>query len=201
MGGSLGEPEPAPAARLVAAAARLYRRRSHETVGVTEIAAMARVQRGSFYYYFPSKHSLTLAVLEAEWNTHRDRVFAPAFGIDATVAERFDEFARLLHRLHADMRRESEAAVGCPFANLGYELGHDPEIRAGVALVFDRMAGYFRRALGEGLARRELVGVRQDQLARQDLIYLQGLLAVSRVTDDIDIIAEMSSGFPHGRLA
>jgi TetR/AcrR family transcriptional repressor of nem operon len=41
--------------RLVRTAARLFLASSYQTVGVNEICAEAKVQKGSFYHFFPSK--------------------------------------------------------------------------------------------------------------------------------------------------
>jgi TetR/AcrR family transcriptional repressor of nem operon len=185
---------------LVIAALRLYRGNSSEAVGITDITDLAQVKRGSFYYYFPTKKSLTLAVLEGEWDLHRQQIFEPAFQTNQPMASQFEEFARRLHRFHQGMRREAGGAVGCPFANLGYELAvQDDEVRVKVAEILDRVAGYFENALVRGLGNHELVRVDPNQAAEDDLIYVEGLLAVSKIRDDLALIANMASGFPHLR--
>jgi TetR/AcrR family transcriptional regulator, transcriptional repressor for nem operon len=189
---------PGPRARLVLAAVHLYRASSSEVVGITDITDVAAVKRGSFYYYFQSKQALTLAVIEREWEMHRQQVYDPAFLTEQPMAIQFQEFARRLHRFHRGMRREAGGAVGCPFANLACELAiQDHEVRGKVEEIFDRIVGYFHNALVHGLNNRELdwVDPRRDSI--RDLIYLEGLLAISRVRDDIGPIADMAAEFPH----
>ena len=189
---------PGPRARLVSAAIRLYRGNSSEAVGITDITDLAEVKRGSFYYYFPTKRALTMAVLEVEWDLHRRQIFDPAFQTNQPMESQFEEFARRLHRFHQDMRREAGGAVGCPFANLGYELAiKDDDLRVKVAEIFEHIAGYFQNALIHGLNNGELDGVDLVRATEDDLIYLQGILAVSKIRDDLTLIATMAAGFPH----
>lgn len=189
---------PGPRERLVIAALRLYRGNSSEAVGITDITELAEVKRGSFYYYFPTKRALTLAVLEREWDLHRQQIFEPAFEANQPMARQFEEFARRLHLFHQEMRREAGGAVGCPFANLGYELAiKDGEVRVKVAEILERIAGYFQNALLRGLNNGELDGVDPSRATEDDLIYVEGLLAVSKIRDDLALIADMASGFPH----
>ena len=96
------------------------------------------------------------------------------------------------------MRREAGGAVGCPFANLGYELAiKDDDVRVNVAEIFERIAGYFQNALIHGLNNGELDGVDPIRATEDDLIYVQGTLAVSKIRDDLTLIANMAAGFPH----
>ena len=57
--------------RLVAAALELFSERAYSSVGVAEISARAGVQKGSFYYFFPSKEALALAVTDEHWAWQR----------------------------------------------------------------------------------------------------------------------------------
>src|ERR1700681_3835681 len=50
--------------RMGRTAARLFLARSYQSVGVNEICAEARVQKGSFYHFFPSKGDLVIAVID-----------------------------------------------------------------------------------------------------------------------------------------
>jgi TetR/AcrR family transcriptional repressor of nem operon len=50
--------------RIINAAQALIYQRSYNEVGVQEICDHAKVQKGSFYHFFPSKSDLALAVLD-----------------------------------------------------------------------------------------------------------------------------------------
>ena len=50
--------------RIIAGARDLIYSRSYAAVGVAEICQQAAVNKGSFYYFFPSKQALSLAVID-----------------------------------------------------------------------------------------------------------------------------------------
>jgi TetR/AcrR family transcriptional repressor of nem operon len=58
---------PSPAERLLDAAADLMYARRYEAVGVAEFCARADTRKGSFYYWWPSKQALAIAMLERVW--------------------------------------------------------------------------------------------------------------------------------------
>lgn len=49
--------------RILATARELFHSRSYADVGVKQICDTAHVQKGGFYYFFPSKRDLASAVL------------------------------------------------------------------------------------------------------------------------------------------
>ena len=65
--------------RILESARGLIYARSYADVGVQEICNQAKVKKGSFYHFFPSKRDLTLAVLERvrqEFLQHAEIFFA-----------------------------------------------------------------------------------------------------------------------------
>ncbi len=66
----------------------LFHRRGYNAVGLKEICAEAKVNRGSFYNFFPSKRDLVLAVIDAHWESYRDEILEPAFATDYLAPDR-----------------------------------------------------------------------------------------------------------------
>lgn len=60
------DPDPSTRDRLVATAARLFRQRGYNGVGIADILADARAPKGSLYHHFPAgKSDLALAAADA----------------------------------------------------------------------------------------------------------------------------------------
>src|ERR1700680_4470001 len=125
--------------RMVLPISRLFLARSYQSVSVNEICAVAQVQKGSFYHFFPSKSDLVIAVIDhhaaAMWemlDKHERSARGPVNKIRAT-AEVVDEVQR-------GLVKEFGRVVGCPLGNLAVELA-TTEDAAGkhVAAVFARL--------------------------------------------------------------
>ncbi len=66
--------------RLLQVAFDLIWRQSYGSVSVDDICDRAKVKKGSFYYFFPSKSDLAVAAYEEHWQQSQpkyDRTFSP----------------------------------------------------------------------------------------------------------------------------
>src|SRR5919204_4945260 len=119
--------------RLVESAARRLHASSYAAASVEDLCVDAGVQKGSFYYFFPSKRDLALAAIDEQWAKTRATILEPAFAPDVAPLECIARFFHMVaHRQRARVVR------GCPFGNLAAELGtQDKVIRARVCKVFD----------------------------------------------------------------
>ena len=130
-------------ARLVDSAAARIHASSYATATVEDLCADAGVQKGSFYYFFPSKRDLALAAVDDQWAFARATILEPAFAPDVEPLERVARFFRSV----AD-RQRTDVVLGCPFGNLAAELGtQDQVIRNRVGEVFAGYQAYFERTL------------------------------------------------------
>jgi TetR/AcrR family transcriptional repressor of nem operon len=170
--------------RIVRTAARLFLARSFQVVGVNEICETAKVQKGSFYHFFPSKSDLAIGVIDHHatglWRILEDFERArrgPVNKIRAT-ADAVEDIQGRLHRYFGRV-------VGCPLGNLAVELA-TTEDAAGrhVAAVFEewqrRVAGHCHDAAEVGLLGRD---VDPDALARQVIATMQGMILLAKVSD------------------
>ena len=107
--------------RLVAAATELFSERAYSSVGVAEIAARAGVQKGSFYYFFPSKEALALAVIDTHWDWQRGEWTTILQG-DGTALEQLRAIFDATSELQTSALRNAGAVTGCLFGNLALEV-------------------------------------------------------------------------------
>jgi AcrR family transcriptional regulator len=155
-----------PAARILAAADRLFYAQGIRAVGVDTVAAEAGVSKRTLYNHYPSKDDLIAAYLTAQF-----KHIAPS---DAPARE------QILARFDQMERRFAEGGFrGCPYINAVTELSDPKHAAAGIAIRFKEERRLWFRALLERL------GVKKsDALATQLQILSEGALTGALVRGD-----------------
>lgn len=124
-------------------AARLFRARGIEAVGVAEVTRAAGLTHGAFYGHFPSKSALaadvcrgSLQAAATRWQRRVER--ARAEGRDPALA--------LIDAYLTEAHRDAPAG-GCALAALGGETVRDPDLRAAMAEGTTALTGVLAEAL------------------------------------------------------
>jgi len=141
--------------RIIEAGREAIARHGFGTTGINAVLQSAGVPKGSFYYYFPSKQDLGLAVIDAVAEDYSRR-----------MAEILDDDSRPpLERLRCYFQqglREMEASGcdrGCLIGNLGQELASQSEVfRARLDRVLGDWEDSIARCLEEARRRGDLTG-------------------------------------------
>jgi TetR/AcrR family transcriptional regulator, transcriptional repressor for nem operon len=172
--------------RLLTAAGSLIHERGYEATGVAELCEAAGVPKGSFYYWWPSKQALALAVLDRQWERVLEQVFEPAFSSGERIGE---QFARYTELLVAGTRREVEqtgSVNGCPFGNLAVELAtRDHVIRARAEEILEEIRGVFAHAIEVAKEAGELpADLDAADLAEAILVHLEGLFVIAKARNE-----------------
>lgn len=177
--------------RLLAAAIDLIWTHSFGSVGVDQICAQAGVHKGSFYHFFPSKTDLVLAAYEAHWESIRpelDAIFSPL----VPPHERIERWCEALYLHQRALHQRFGHVCGCPYANVGTELGtQDERIRSKVCELFNRAQTYLESALRELLATSRTHPSDLRQLAQAIHSCELGLLVRAKVSNDPEILREL----------
>jgi TetR/AcrR family transcriptional regulator, transcriptional repressor for nem operon len=177
--------------RLVTSASRRIHASSYAAASVEDLCADAGVQKGSFYYFFPSKRDLALAAIDDQWARAVTTILEPSFAPDIEPLGRIARFFRSVAN-----HQRAKVVRGCPFGNLAAELGtQDEVIRARIREVFDGYQAYFEQALRDAEASGTLPGVDVPSVARALLAYFQGALLLAKTHNDatiIDALAEQA---------
>jgi TetR/AcrR family transcriptional repressor of nem operon len=136
-------------------AAALFHERGYQATSIGDLLERAEIQKGSFYYWFPSKEALGHAVLDRWTEELRAKLLGPLTASDGPPAlERLDKALEgFVSEQEANGFRR-----GCPFANLALELADVHEgFRARLATAFrelqDGFATLLSRARTEGRLR------------------------------------------------
>ncbi len=103
--------------QIVEAANQLFYQRGYNQTSFSDIAEVAGVPRGNFYYYFRSKDE----ILEAVVDYRMAGIRAMLGEWEQTIPEprdRLKRYVQILHNEEADILR-----YGCPMGSLNVELG------------------------------------------------------------------------------
>jgi len=104
--------------KIVEAALYLFWLQGYAATGVSEILSRAEANAGSFYYFFKTKETLLLAVLELYIDMLKPRVVNPVFStIDDPVERIFGILAFYRQNLLA-----TGCTYGCPIGRLALEI-------------------------------------------------------------------------------
>jgi AcrR family transcriptional regulator len=157
---------PAPAARILAAADKLFYSQGIRAVGVDAIAAEAGVSKRTLYNHYPSKDALIAAYLTAR--------FRPLPPSDAPAREQilgaFDRLERIVG---------SAGFRGCPYVNSVTELGDARHPAHAIAVQFKEQRRLWFKALLERMGAADA-----DALATQLMILAEGTLTTALVRGD-----------------
>ncbi len=143
-------------ARILAAAARLFRERGIEATGLGEVMTAAGLTHGGFYRHFASKEALVAAAIDAAV----EGIAAPlaaqiaAEGARPAVCAYVERYLSQAHVAHPE--------AGCPIAALATEAGQDaPAIRDAMAKATARIVELIASALDDTdrPARQKAAGV------------------------------------------
>ncbi|MBI4828742.1 MAG: TetR/AcrR family transcriptional regulator [Nitrospinae bacterium] len=167
---------------LVRAAIELLWERSYQAASVEDLCDRARLKKGSFYYFFPSKTDLALEAVRVSWEHAKAGVFEPAL---QDAGKGLAAIQRIIDTIAAVQRgqlKRSGAFLGCPFGNLGQEMAHqDERLRAALNAIFDGHCAYLKTALDRAQQLGEIPPGDTARKARAIFALLEGALLMAKV--------------------
>ena len=117
--------------RILDEAARLFRERGFDRVGVAEILQAAGLTHGAFYAHFASKEALASEALARAFARSEKRLFRKRHA-DEDLKQRFVE--RYLNRAHLN-----DPGDGCPLVTLGAEVARSDALQDGFTEALEQM--------------------------------------------------------------
>ena len=175
--------------RILATAREMFHSRSYANVGIQEICDGARVQKGSFYHFFPSKQGLALAVIDDVADEWAHGFVAEAFDPELPPVERLDYMIDAAYYWQLASRDLEGRMPGCLFGNLALEMStRDDVMRAKLNAVFDRAKDKFRTTLDEAVQTGAMAALDTEATASAMLAYLEGIILLAKSRNDPDLI-------------
>ena len=156
--------------KILEAAYRLFSERGYDVSSVAEICTFAGVSKGAFYYHFPSKQALFIALLET-WLAGLDAAFAiviqDAPGVDVAILRMAEMASGVMKQ--ADVR----LSILLEFWMQAYR---DPAIWEAAIAPYRRYREFFSGLIREGIAEGTLSQIDADLAARTLVSLSMGLV-------------------------
>lgn len=182
-------PETDTRSRILATAREMFHSRSYADVGIQEICAGAKVQKGSFYHFFPSKQDLAMAVIDDMADDWAHGFVAEAFDQNLPPLERLDYMIDAAYYWQKAAKDIEGRMPGCLFGNLALEMStRDEVMRAKLNAVFDKAMDKFRLALDEAVAAGALSAMDTTATATAMLAYLEGIILLAKARNEPEVI-------------
>jgi TetR/AcrR family transcriptional regulator, transcriptional repressor for nem operon len=184
--------EPDTRSRILATAREMFHGRSYADVGIQEICEGARVQKGSFYHFFPSKRDLALAVIDDMADDWAHGFVAEAFDQNLPPVERLDYMVDAAYYWQKAAKDIEGRMPGCLFGNLALEIStRDDVMRAKLNAVFERAKDKFRLTLDEAVATGAMAPMNTEDTATAMLAFLEGIILLAKTRNDPDVILRL----------
>jgi TetR/AcrR family transcriptional repressor of nem operon len=179
-------------ARILATAREMFHSRSYADVGIQEICAGAKVQKGSFYHFFPSKQELAMAVIDDMADDWAHGFVAEAFDQDLPPVERLDYMIDATYYWQKAAKDIEGRMPGCLFGNLALEMStRDDVMRAKLNAVFENAKDKFRATLDEAVAAGTFAPMNTECTATAMLAFLEGIILLAKSRNDPDVILRL----------
>ncbi|MBT1090411.1 TetR/AcrR family transcriptional regulator [Streptomyces sp. Tu102] len=167
--------------KILGAARSLIEGRGYSALGVAEICKVAGVPKGSFYYFFESKESLALAVVDEHWAAQR-RDWARVLEADGEPLQRL---RGLFEETQAGQRAVQEGCgtvSGCLFGNLTLELSNQTEaVRRRLQEIFDAQVDMVETVVKEARERGDVTVADTREAARAVVAQLEGQVMFAKL--------------------
>lgn len=173
-------------AKLLQTANELIWKSSYGSVSVDDICAAAGVNKGSFYYYFPSKAELAVAVMEESYQNFESEL-RKVFAAHISPVERFENLAVFVYEKQKQAYDKYGCVCGCPFASLGSEMaGNEEIIQQKVDEIFSRQGNVFKATLEE-MVNVDLLPQETDVSAKASriLAFILGQVMMARIQNSL----------------
>lgn len=178
--------------RILATARELFHANSYTDIGIKQICDEAQVQKGSFYYFFPSKRDLALAVIEDMAEDWAHGFVKEAFDQNLKPMERLDYLIDAAYFWQKAAKDIEGRMPGCLFGNLVLELStRDDILRAKLSAVFDKTKDQFKHTLQQAVELGEVTALDTELTAQAMLSYLEGMILLAKSKNDPDVIQKL----------
>jgi TetR/AcrR family transcriptional repressor of nem operon len=170
--------------KILGAARSLIEGRGYSALGVAEICKAAGVPKGSFYYFFESKESLALAVVDEHWAAQKrdwERVLG---GTDKPL----ERLRRLFEETEAGQRAVQDGCgtvSGCLFGNLTLELSNQTEaVRLRLQEIFEAQVDMVESVIAEARRRGDVSAIDTREASRAVVAQLEGQVMFAKLYND-----------------
>jgi len=177
--------------KILQTAYKMIYKNGYEQTSVDQIIAKAGVSKSNFYYHFPCKEVLGLAVLEKRIENYVKNVLEPTLSNEnLTPYNRLSSFYDQVIGLHEN----SNCRYGCPFGNLAIELSaKNNKFRLRLEEFFEYWRQRIEHCLAEGIKAGEFSDRFDSQIFSELILsHLHGAVLMSKTYKKINALEKGS---------
>lgn len=183
--------------RITIAASQLFLGGSFHKVGIAEICSEAKVNKGTFYHFFPSKIDLLIEVLE-----HYTREYAAAFAkvavSKAKATSKLTSVFSILQERSIAWKAAHGVSCGCFIGNVILELASsEPLVRERAEYAIDEVTRSLQPIVAEFLEAENVKDADVPALADVLMGLLQGAQVQAKVRNDPDVFSRYAALAPN----
>ncbi|MHB8742185.1 MAG: TetR/AcrR family transcriptional regulator [Sulfuricaulis sp.] len=178
--------------RILDTAAELFHTRSYDAVGIVAVCDQAGVSKGSFFYFFPSKRDLALAVMDQFQERINATLIAKAFSPKLPPMERLERFVKELYVFQKAQADELGHVPGCPFGNMAMEQATQDEVlRKKADGCLRSLAKHIQEAVSDAVQSGAFPPVDEAATAEAMLAYVEGIQLLAKARNDPGLIRRL----------
>ena len=178
--------------KLLSVAFDLIHENSYGSVGVDQICKRAKVNKGSFYYFFKTKTDLVVAAYEEHWRLKEpdyERIFAP----ENPPLKRLELWCDYIRTVQKQRHKKYEQVCGCPYTSVGGELAtQDKKVRLKTRDLIDRHTRYLTGTIADAMRAGVAEAGDAEIKARLVHAFVVGLLLRAKIYNDLKILSHLN---------
>ncbi len=180
--------------KLLSVAFDLIHENSYGAVGVDQICKRAKVNKGSFYYFFKTKTDLVVAAYEEHWRL-KEPDYERIFAAQNPPLIRLQLWCDYIREVQKQRHKKYKQVCGCPYTSVGGELAtQDKKVRLKTRDLIDHHVKYLTATIADAI----LAGVVEpgDAEIKGRLIhaFVVGLLLRAKIYNDLKVLNHLEEG-------
>ena len=180
--------------KLLAVAFDLIHESSYGSVGVEQICHRAKVNKGSFYYFFKTKTDLVVAAYEEHWCL-KELNYERMFSRQNPPLKRLQLWCDYIRKSQRQRRRKYRHVCGCPYTSVGGELAtQDKKVRLETQALIGRFVQYLSGAIADAIKDGSAPAGDPETKARLVHAFVVGLLLRAKIYNDLKILRHLETG-------
>lgn len=187
--------------RMIAAASALFLGGSFHKIGIAEICEVAKVNKGTFYHFFPSKINLLLEVIDL-YAREVDKQFTSIAASDAPPLTKLREVFGVPQARNMAWQKMNGVAPGCFIGNIILEMAAtDPVVRQQAERAIDTLTRSLHPIIDEYLKLMDLENADVPAAAELLMGMIQGGQVLAKAHNDPLVFARYADRAPSMLIA
>jgi TetR/AcrR family transcriptional repressor of nem operon len=180
--------------KLLSVAFDLIHENSYGSVSVDHICQRAKVNKGSFYYFFKTKTDLVVAAYEEHWRL-KEPNYERIFSRRNPPLKRLLLWCDYVRKTQKQRHQKYHRVCGCPYTSVGGELAtQDKKVRLETQDLIDRLVKYLSGAIADAIKSGSASAGDPETKAMLVHAFVVGLLLRAKIYNDLKILRHLEAG-------